>query len=41
MSIIVKLCETHIDAEKADESKRGEIDISKIDLPVYCAEIRK
>ena len=33
--------ETHIDEDKADETKRGGLDISKIDPLVYCAEVRE
>ena len=39
--IMGEIVETHIDEDKADESKRGGIDISKIDPLVYCAEVRE
>ena len=39
--ILGEIVETHIDAEKADESKRAGIDISKINPLVYCAEVRE
>jgi flavin reductase (DIM6/NTAB) family NADH-FMN oxidoreductase RutF len=39
--ILAEIVETHIDRDKADASKRMEIDISKINPLVYCARVRE
>ncbi|MGI9571412.1 MAG: flavin reductase family protein, partial [Desulfobulbia bacterium] len=39
--ILGEIVETHIDKDKADESKRAGIDISKINPLVYCARVRE
>ena len=39
--ILGEIVETHIDKDKADASKRMEIDISKINPLVYCARVRE
>ena len=39
--ILGEIIETHIDADKVDESKKAKIDISKINPLVYCAEVRE
>ena len=39
--ILGEIVETHMDKDKADASKRMEIDISKINPLVYCARVRE
>jgi flavin reductase (DIM6/NTAB) family NADH-FMN oxidoreductase RutF len=39
--ILGEILETHIDEDKADESNRAGIDISKIDPLVYCTQARE
>ncbi len=39
--ILGEIIETHVDTDKADESKRAGIDISKIDPLIYCAKARE
>ena len=39
--ILGEIVETHVDEDKTDESKRGGLDISKINPLVYCAEARE
>ena len=36
-----EIVETHVDEDKADDSKRAGIDISKINPLIYCAEARE
>ncbi len=39
--ILGEVVESHIDEDKADNSKRAGFDISKINPLVYCAEARE
>lgn len=39
--ILAEIVETHLDEDKVDPSNRANIDISKVNPLVYCAEVRE